>query len=101
MVAPQGAGKSRHAAALAELFGCTTVVDEWDGGPVPDGALVLTQVESFAAAGAVLAVDTRAGHVAASVDAPVRRCRPPFSREFRDCLCPVGIRDKDDCRHPL
>ena len=43
--APQGAGKSTHAAELAQLFGCTTVVDEWDGtSEVPDGALVLSQV---------------------------------------------------------
>lgn len=44
MFAPQGAGKSTHAAELAQLFGCTTVVDEWDGtSEVPDGALVLAQ----------------------------------------------------------
>lgn len=41
--APQGRGKTRHAAALAELLGCTTVVDDWDGeSPVPAGALVLS-----------------------------------------------------------
>lgn len=42
VVAPQGAGKNLHAQALCDLFGCTTVVDEWDGvSPVPEGALVL------------------------------------------------------------
>lgn len=43
--APQGAGKSQHAGALAEMFGCTHVVDEWDGiAPLDDGALALTSV---------------------------------------------------------
>lgn len=42
--APAGAGKSRSADVLAAMFGCTTIVDEWDGSsPVPDGALVLCQ----------------------------------------------------------
>lgn len=42
VVAPAGRGKSRHAALLAELFGCRHVIDEWDGvAHVPDGALVL------------------------------------------------------------
>lgn len=41
--APQGAGKTRHAEALREMFGCSCIVDEWDGiSEVPDGALVLT-----------------------------------------------------------
>ena len=43
--APQGAGKTRNAAALCEMFGCNSIVDEWDGiSPVPSGALVLTNV---------------------------------------------------------
>ncbi|MGL4197611.1 MAG: hypothetical protein ACRCSX_07605 [Allorhizobium sp.] len=46
--APQGAGKSTHAAELAERFGCTTVVDDWDGASaVPDGALVLALPEQI------------------------------------------------------
>lgn len=41
--APQGAGKSQHAEALRAMFGCTSIVDEWDGiSPVQSGALVLT-----------------------------------------------------------
>lgn len=45
VVAPHGAGKSRHAAALAARFGCTHIVDEWDGKlPVPPGSLVLTNL---------------------------------------------------------
>lgn len=43
--APQGAGKTRHAKALQAMFGCTSIVDEWDGeSPVPAGALVLSNV---------------------------------------------------------
>jgi hypothetical protein len=46
VVAPQGAGKSLHAAALASRFGCTSIVDEWDGlSELPTGALALTNVE--------------------------------------------------------
>ncbi|WP_159407444.1 hypothetical protein ACCQ13_14820 [Xanthomonas sp. NCPPB 1638] len=49
--APQGAGKGRHADALAQMFGCTHVVDEWDGlSPLADGALALTSVSLVAAA---------------------------------------------------
>lgn len=45
VVAPQGAGKTQHAAALAARFGCSTIVDDWDGAsPVPAGALVLTSI---------------------------------------------------------
>lgn len=48
--APQGAGKTRHAEALCALFGCTGIVDEWDGSsPVPPGSLVLTQMVPTAA----------------------------------------------------
>jgi hypothetical protein len=43
--APQGAGKSRHAETLRQLFGCTQIVDEWDGSSaVPAGSLVLTNI---------------------------------------------------------
>lgn len=43
--APQGAGKSRHAERLREMFGCRCIVDDWDGrSDVPDGALVLTNM---------------------------------------------------------
>lgn len=55
VVAPQGAGKTRFAQQLAERFGCTSIVDDWDGrGNVPAGALVLTNVDiaSIVAAGA-------------------------------------------------
>jgi len=45
VIAPQGAGKSTHARAIAGMFGCSNViVDDWDGiSEVPDGALVLAQ----------------------------------------------------------
>lgn len=45
--APQGAGKTRHAEALREMFGCTSIIDDgaWDGSSdVPAGALVLTHL---------------------------------------------------------
>jgi hypothetical protein len=43
LFAPQGAGKTRNAQQIAELLGCTTVVDDWRPGlAVPAGALVLT-----------------------------------------------------------
>lgn len=40
---PQGCGKTSNAQALAAYFGCTEVVDDWDGfTPLCDGALALT-----------------------------------------------------------
>lgn len=50
--APQGAGKSRHAETLRQLFGCTQIVDEWDGSSaVPPGSLVLTNIAPVAGGG--------------------------------------------------
>lgn len=44
--APQGSGKSRHAEALRSMFGCTVIVDDWDGiSEVPSGALVLSNID--------------------------------------------------------
>lgn len=44
LYAPQGAGKSRAAAWLAQGCG-REVVDEWDGrSPLPEGALAVTHV---------------------------------------------------------
>lgn len=43
---PQGSGKSTKAQQIAELLGCTSIVDEWQPGqPYPAGALVLTQTQ--------------------------------------------------------
>jgi hypothetical protein len=43
--APSGAGKTANAEKLRELFGCTSIVDGWDGkSELPQGALVLTNV---------------------------------------------------------
>ena len=40
---PQGCGKSAHATALANHYGKTRVVDDWEpGGPVPADTLALT-----------------------------------------------------------
>jgi hypothetical protein len=42
VIAPQGAGKNRHAEALMQRFGCTHIVDEWDGvAELAPGALAL------------------------------------------------------------
>lgn len=39
---PQGCGKTTKAQALAEHFGCSTIVDDWDGrAPLPDDTLAL------------------------------------------------------------
>lgn len=45
--APQGSGKTANAEALREMFGCTSVVDDWSGSVVPDGALVLSSLHPF------------------------------------------------------
>lgn len=49
--APQGAGKSRASETLRKRFGCTHIVDEWDGvTPLAPGALALTNLEPSALA---------------------------------------------------
>lgn len=43
IVAPQGAGKTRHADALMKALGCSRLVDSWDGvEPLQYGDLALT-----------------------------------------------------------
>ena len=50
IVAPQGAGKTRHAHAFTEAFGCLRVVDEFNGQvPLRPGDLALTNCELAAA----------------------------------------------------
>lgn len=45
VIAPQGASKTRNAEALAARFGCTSIVDEWDGvSELQPGTLALTNV---------------------------------------------------------
>lgn len=40
---PQACGKTRNAKALAAHFGCTSIVDDWNGrSPLPANALALT-----------------------------------------------------------
>lgn len=42
LIAPQGAGKTRHAESLMRIFGCTSIIEEWDGvSEPPPRALVL------------------------------------------------------------
>ncbi len=41
--APQGSGKTLHAQALMQHFGCSALIDEWrTGTPVLENALALT-----------------------------------------------------------
>ena len=42
VVGPQGCGKTQLADQMAEFFGCTEVLDLWEGEPPQEGALVLT-----------------------------------------------------------
>lgn len=43
---PPGCGKSTHAPTFARRYGCTRIIDEWDGrSALPEGALALTNVE--------------------------------------------------------
>ena len=45
---PQGCGKTRNAQALAAHFGCSQVVDDWNGrDPIAPGSLVLTNCEEW------------------------------------------------------
>ena len=45
VIAPQGTGKTRNAAALAARFGCNCIVDEWDGvSELQPGTLALTNM---------------------------------------------------------
>lgn len=47
---PQACGKTRNAQALAAHFGCSKVVDDWNGrDPIAAGSLVLTNVEDWKA----------------------------------------------------
>lgn len=45
---PAGSGKTRNARAFMRAFGCTRLVDEWDGVKrLSDGDLALTNLEQF------------------------------------------------------
>lgn len=47
---PQGCGKTRSAEALAKHFGCSHIVDDWNGrDKVAPGALVLTNTYEWKA----------------------------------------------------
>jgi hypothetical protein len=54
---PQGCGKTTHAEELAKHFGCSTVVDDWAGNPLPVGALALTNDPDITLPGVFLVVD--------------------------------------------
>lgn len=48
ITAPQGAGKSNLAKAMAEFFGYTEIVDSWEClEPLPEGVLALTNIETI------------------------------------------------------
>lgn len=45
---PHGCGKTRNAEALAKHFGCSPIVDDWDGrSKIEAGSLVLTNSMVF------------------------------------------------------
>lgn len=47
---PKACGKTRNAQALAAHFGCSRIVDDWNGRDrVAPGALVLTNVDDWKA----------------------------------------------------
>jgi len=52
---PQACGKTRNSAALMAHFGCTTLVDPWNGrSPLPSNALALTHELPEDAAGSLV-----------------------------------------------
>lgn len=65
---PKGCGKTRNAQALAAHFGCSSVVDDWNGRDwIDDGSLVLTNVEDWKASAL-----------------PIRRRVLPFASAMRE-----------------
>lgn len=47
IIGPPGCGKTTHAKQIAELFGCSVIIDDWtpsDTRIIPDNALVLTNI---------------------------------------------------------
>lgn len=46
IIAPAGLGKSLKASSLMRAFGCTRLVEEWNGvAPLRDGEMVLTNID--------------------------------------------------------
>lgn len=57
---PQGCGKARNAQALAAHFGCTRIVDDWNGRDrIEEGSLVLTNSDAFGLKASALPVGRR------------------------------------------
>jgi len=55
---PQGSGKAVLAAGLAKHFKPTCVVDDWQGGALPDGAMALTNhIPPDFPAGSIIVID--------------------------------------------
>ncbi len=47
IVGPQESGKTKNAASFLQVFGCSRLVDDWDGkAPLKPGDLALTNVEN-------------------------------------------------------
>lgn len=65
---PQGCGKTRNAQALAAHFGCSRIVDDWNGQSKIEGSLVLINSMVF--------------RIKASV--PVGRRFVPFSKAMAE-----------------
>lgn len=48
IVGPQASGKTKNAAFFLKVFGCTRLVEDWDGqSSLVSGDLALTNVEGF------------------------------------------------------
>lgn len=57
---PQGCGKTRNARALAAHFGCSRIVDDWDGqSKIEEGSLVLINAMVFRIKASALPVGRR------------------------------------------
>ena len=57
---PQGCGKTRNAQALAAHFGCSRIVDDWNGqSKIEEGSLVLINAMVFRIKASALPVGRR------------------------------------------
>ena len=65
VIAPQGAGKTFNSKLIAKAFGCTSILDDWDGKKrLQPGTLALTNLSPFDLA------------LASEPNAPKRKARP-------------------------
>lgn len=91
---PQGCGKTRHAQALAAHFGCSQIVDGWNGtDSLPPSALALTSAEHMAMPPRAMVLAFKvAAAFAGLVDAPIQGENQALVDSARQ---PVQIADLD------